>query len=171
MNPNTAAFVPGHPYQQSHGDVASINNFPDSNTAPYISSSDITPRVSEFPSMEALRTSLQTLSGAYQDTCSLADRSQITMMAQQLPGTPRETELVSRSSQRPDPSPLHRLSNLDLQDAPERSQVLAVYTQSVDKTTNPGYMPIGSLVNLKGPPKWGVVKISNVSGLVAQHGR
>ncbi|KAL4772638.1 hypothetical protein BDW60DRAFT_222251 [Aspergillus nidulans var. acristatus] len=162
MNPNTAAFVPGHPYQQSHGDVASINNFPDSNTAPYISSSDITPRVSEFPSMEALRTSLQTLSGAYQDTCSLADRSQTTMMAQQLPGTPRETELVSRSSQRPDPSPLHRLSNLDLQDAPERSQVLAVYTQSVDKTTNPGYMPIGSLVNLKGPPKWGVVKISNI---------
>ena len=90
-------------------------------------------------------------------------------MMPQLSRTPHETELVSRSPQCPEPSPLHRLSNLDLQDAPERSSVLAVYTQSVDKTTNPGYMPIGSLVNLKGPPKWGVVKISNVRGLVVRH--
>ncbi|KAL4989472.1 hypothetical protein BDW68DRAFT_195972 [Aspergillus falconensis] len=141
-DPNTAAFAPGHSYQQSQGGVVSLNGLSDSNTA-------------------ALSTPLQTLSNPNQDAHDLVDQSQPTMTVQ--PSCrPSETEALSCSSERPDPLPLHRLNNLDIQDNPEYSQVIAVYTQSVDKTTNPGYMPIGSLVNLKGPPKWAVVKISNI---------
>ncbi|KAL4977869.1 hypothetical protein BDW66DRAFT_165294 [Aspergillus desertorum] len=161
MKPDTASFVPGHPYQQSQGGVVFLSDFPDSNTSTYFSSNGITPGACEFPSMKTLMSSLQTLPDPTHDAHDLVDQTQLTITAQRS-RMPRETETVPRSPQHPDVLPSHRFNNLDIKGSPERSQVLAVYTQSVDKTTNPGYMPIGSLVTLKGPPKWGVVKISNI---------
>ncbi|KAL4883856.1 hypothetical protein BJY04DRAFT_215750 [Aspergillus karnatakaensis] len=76
----------------------------------------------------------------------------------------KQTEIISPISRRAG-SLLQQLSSLDLQDPMETSQALAMYRQSVntvDLATSPRKMPIGSLVLLKGPPEWGVVKISNI---------
>ncbi|KAL4793995.1 hypothetical protein BDV19DRAFT_399811 [Aspergillus venezuelensis] len=74
----------------------------------------------------------------------------------------RQPDLVSPTSRRAALPLLQKLEDLEIQENSESSKLLAPYRQSVDTATNPRTMPIGSLVSHHEPPRWGVVKVSNI---------
>ncbi|KAL4924768.1 uncharacterized protein BDV17DRAFT_205362 [Aspergillus undulatus] len=162
MNPCTPAFVPGRSLQQIQ-ESRTTPTLLSSNTTNSSNSCDTT-----TPGLQALatqnsNTSSQLVPRFNRHARSLSSQLQSTMPAQ-LPSKPRRPEILSPTSRRATLPLLERLDalQLDAQDAPESSQALAAYRQSIDKATNPSDMPIGNLVSLNKPPKWGVVKISNI---------
>ncbi|KAL4781585.1 hypothetical protein BJX76DRAFT_350071 [Aspergillus varians] len=154
MNPYSPAFMPSHSRQQSQdkADLLSRNTFHLSDTMPIGSQS---------LAIQNLSTLNQTFPKPIRHVNDLVSQSQPTLMGQ-LPSTPRQTEIVSPISRRVVPPLWQQFGNLDIQDTSENSQALAEYRQSVDKATNPKYMPIGNPVCDMKPPTWGVVKISNI---------
>jgi hypothetical protein len=87
-------------------------------------------------------------------------------MTAQLPHQPRQTEIVSPVTRRATSSLIQQLNKLEIQEPSMSAQAIAAYRESVDKATNPSEMPIGSLVDFREPPSFGVVKISNVRTFV-----
>ncbi|KAL4936741.1 hypothetical protein BDV06DRAFT_233056 [Aspergillus oleicola] len=154
MNPYTPPFVPSHSRQrslQSH-----FQNRPIllcSNTANNPPPGDATTTNFRVP---ATQESSQTFPRPEGHAHYLVAQSQSP------PYSTRQLDIVSPTSRRAAPSLLQNLENLDIQEAPESSKSLNAYRQSIDKATDPRYMPIGSPVNYNEPPKWGVVKISNI---------
>lgn len=78
------------------------------------------------------------------------------------------SQTTSPPKQRPGRLTSDHLRRLELENRNGGSQKLAsrpqdIITKSVDEVALPSEMPIGSLVHLQTPPKWGVLKISNVS--------
>ncbi|KAL4904694.1 hypothetical protein BDW74DRAFT_185559 [Aspergillus multicolor] len=159
MNPQSPAFLPRYDLQSTDHWALPIDGNTESDALSYY---DPSPVISHFPSMETMRVSSQASSNPNQHGRDLVAQPQRLLPAQPKYKA-RRSENVPPYAQHVDAFPLHqRMKSLHVQDMDESSQVLAAYTRNVDKTTNPESMPIGSLVALKGPPKWGVMKISNI---------
>ncbi|RDW72624.1 uncharacterized protein DSM5745_07796 [Aspergillus mulundensis] len=145
-NHQSPDFPPRYHYQSTDHWALPINGNTESDA---LSVHDPSPIIPQYPSMKTQRVSSQTSSNSSQHVRDPAAQAQRPMLAQ--------------PKSRVDTFPLHqRLNNLQIQDMDDGSQVLDAYTRNVDKTTNPASMPIGSLAALKGPAKWGVMKISNI---------
>ncbi|KAL3472338.1 hypothetical protein BJX99DRAFT_266167 [Aspergillus californicus] len=153
MNPYSPAFVPSHSRQSSMV-------FPQSNTTT-TNSSPTDEHVGSSIAMHAMNPNPQVLPRLHQRAHSLAVQSHPSLIPQ-IPYKPRPVEVISPLCRRTPSSLLHHLKKLDMRDSLESSQAIAAYKQSADMVTQPSEMPIGSLVHLKKPPKWGVVKISNI---------
>ncbi|KAL2830226.1 hypothetical protein BDW59DRAFT_177991 [Aspergillus cavernicola] len=155
MNPYTPAFVPGFARQQSQNRAVSQS----SNTTTTTQTSPIDPCPADFHSLAPMQ--------AINTTTRIPPRSHGRVQSQpilipQLPYKSHQTEIISPRYQRTNPSLLRQLNDLAIQDTSESAQVIAEYRQNGDMVTDPSKMPIGSLVDLKKPPNWGVVKISNI---------
>lgn len=154
MNPYSPAFVPGNSSQKGQDRLA----IRDSNT-PYSNGSF--PTGSQVPTLLSLNMSSQVLPRSNKYSYGPLTYSEPPMIAQ-LPYQPGQPEIVSPITRRATSSLLQKLNNLEIQEPSVSAQAIAAYRESVDKTTNPSEMPIGSLVDHREPPSFGVVKISNV---------
>lgn len=154
MNPYSPAFVPGSSSQRFEDRLAILN----SNT-PHPNDSISTG--SQVPALQSLNMSSQVLPRSNKYSYGPLTYSQPPMIAQ-LPYQPGQPEIVSPITRRATSSLLQKLNNLEIQEPSVSAQAIAAYRDSVDKTTNPSEMPIGSLVDHREPPSFGVVKVSNV---------
>lgn len=158
MNPYSPAFVPGSSSQRFEDRLAILNsNTPHPN--------DIISTGSQVPALQSLNMSSQVLPRPNKNSYGSLAYSQPSMISQ-LPYQPRQTEIVSPVTRRATSSLIQQLNKLEIQEPSMSAQAIAEYRQSVDKATNPSEMPIGSLVDFREPPSFGVVKISNVRTFV-----
>lgn len=155
MNPYSPPFVPGNRDQER---LAVLNsNTPHSN--------DNISTASQVLTLQSLNMSSQVLPRPNRHSYGSLAYSQPPIIAQ-LPFQHRQTDIVSPMTRRATSSLLQQLNKLEIQEPSVSAQAIAAYRESVDKTTNPREMPIGSLVDSREPPSFGVVKISNVRAFV-----
>ncbi|KAL2871536.1 uncharacterized protein BJX67DRAFT_389109 [Aspergillus lucknowensis] len=154
MNPYSPAFVPefARRRSQSMASPQSINT-----------TKDTVPADSHFhqPTAQVIDTAASTLSDSIRSSNDPAVQYPPTMIANRA-YRPRQSEIVSPVTHRVNTTLLQKLNKLDIQDSSDSSNTLTAYRLSADKITTPSEMPIGSLVHLMHPPKYGVVKISNI---------
>ncbi|KAA8643444.1 hypothetical protein EYZ11_008422 [Aspergillus tanneri] len=83
-------------------------------------------------------------------------------MASYVPSEPPQPDIISPMSRRAAPASLYQLLHNDAENQSRSPQRLSEVAKSFENVALPSEMPIGSYVHLWEPPKWGVIKISNI---------